>query len=112
MTQPNIVSEEAVDIYEVSAALKLMEKRDGELSFRSQKTKEYIDDTKQLTDKKAKELRESIAALEIPRLKSEHVAKIIDISPYSLEDLKQLVGSFNITVKEDNLKQILSELKK
>ena len=112
MTQPNVISEEAVDIYEVKTALKSIEKRDGELSFRSQKTKEYIDDIKQITEKKAKEIREAVIALEIPRLKAEHIAKIIDVNPYSIEDLKQVVSSFNITVKEDNLKQILTVVQK
>jgi len=112
MTNPKIINEEAIDIYQVSSMLKDIEKRDEELSFRAQKTKDYISDSKQMTAKKANDVRKAILNLEIPRLKSEHISKIIDICPVSLADLKQLVSSFNITVKDDNLKLIISELSK
>ncbi|MFT4326967.1 MAG: hypothetical protein ACMXYK_05685 [Candidatus Woesearchaeota archaeon] len=111
MTQPNIISEEAISMYDVLSSLKKMEKEDGELNFRAEKTKEYIQEVKQLTDKKAKEVTEGILALDIPRLRPEHIVKILDVNPVSVEDLKQLIASFNITVKDDNLKKIIEVLK-
>lgn len=110
MTQPTIISEKAVDIYEVKEELKSIEKKEGELSFRSQKTKEYLDDVSQMSDSDAKKAREAIAALDIPRFKEEYVAKIIDVKPTSVADLKQLVQTFGVTVKDDNLKQIVDIL--
>jgi DNA-directed RNA polymerase subunit F len=112
MTQPTIISEKAVDIYEVKEELAAIEKKEGELSFRSQKTKEYLEDVSQMDDAKAKAAREAIAALDIPRFKDEYVAKIIDIKPLSVADLKQLVLTFGVTVKDDNLKQIIDILNK
>jgi DNA-directed RNA polymerase subunit F len=111
MSKPVIVSEEAIDVYEVLKEIKTLEKQ-GDLGFRAQKTKEYIEETKQYADKKAKDAREEIIALDVPRLKKDHVSKIIDIAPVSLEDLKQLVTSFNITVKEEHLKNIFDILSK
>ena len=111
MSQPEIVSEVGIDMYEVLRELKSVEKKYGDLGFRAEKTKEYITDIRQLTDKRAKEVREAIIALEIPRVKDEHIAKIIDILPTSLEDIKNLVSSFNITVKDEYLKKVLDILK-
>lgn len=111
MSQPVVQSEEAIDMYEVLKKLKAIEKRDGTLGFRAEKTKEYITDVKKLTDKRAKEIREAIVALEVPRMKQEHIAKIVDVLPVSLDDLKNLVSAFNITVKDDYLKKILDILK-
>jgi DNA-directed RNA polymerase subunit F len=111
MSQPVVQSEEAIDMYEVLKELKAVEKRDGTLGFRAEKTKEYITDARQLTDKRVKEIREGIVALEVPRMKSEHIAKIIDVMPVSLDDLKNLISSFNITVKDDYLKKMVDILK-
>lgn len=112
MSHPEIISEQAIDMYEVKKVLKAVEKETEELGFRSQKTMEYLGDVAKLTFKDAEELRKGIAALEVPRLKDDHISKIIDALPVDLNDLKQLVGSFNITVKDDYLKQIVELIPK
>lgn len=112
MTQPTIISEKAIDIYEAQEQLAEIETRDGELSFRSQKTKEYLDDISQMDIKAAKAAREAILALEIPRFKDEYVSKILDVKPLSVNDLKQLIIAFGVTVKDDNLKKIIAILNK
>lgn len=104
--KPTLVKETAIDIYQVSEELAKIAERDGEMSFRAQKTQEYFNEVKQMDSKKATEIREAIVALEVPRLKEDHIAKIIDTKPVSVEDLKQLVSSFNITVKDDFVKKI------
>lgn len=112
MTQPTIISEKAIDIYEVKKELKQIEKNEGELSFRSQKTKEYLDDISQMDNKKVKQVRDDIVALDIPRFKDEYISKIIDVKPLNVDDLKQLVSSFGVTVKDDFLKKIVGILQK
>jgi len=111
MTQPDIISEEAIDIYQLKEELNTIEEREGELSFRSQKTKEFVDSISQFESiEKAKEARQAIEDLNIPRFKSEYVSKIIDIKPLTTDDLKQLISVFGISVKEDILKKIISIL--
>lgn len=112
MSHPEIISEEAIDMYEVKKVLKAVEKETEELGFRSQKTVEYLNEVAKLTLKDAEELRKGIANLDIPRLKSDHISKIVDVLPVDLDDLKQLVSSFNITVKDDNLKKIVELIPK
>jgi DNA-directed RNA polymerase subunit F len=108
MSQPTFGNEETLDIYQVKEQLAVIEKRDGELSFRAQKTKEYIEEVEQMELKQANDVRKKMLALEIPRFKPDHIAKIIDMKPISVEDLKQLVSSFNITIKDDNIKEIFA----
>jgi DNA-directed RNA polymerase subunit F len=111
MTQPKLVSEEAISIYEMREIVKEVEKKTPELGFRTQKVKEYVDDVAQFSDKKAKDALKAIIALDVPRLKKDHVVKILDINPVSTEDLKQLISSFNITVKDEYVKKIFDALK-
>ena len=112
MSHPEIISETAIDMYQVKQLLKGIEKENEELGFRSQKTNEYLQEVAKLSLKDAKELRDGISSLDIPRLKEEHIVKIVDILPVNLSDLKQLVSSFNITIKDDNLKKILELIPK
>jgi len=110
MTQPEKLSEKAIDIYQLKEELKAIEARDGELSFRSQKTKEYIDSISQMDIAKAKEVREKIENLNIPRFKDEYISKIIDVKPLTTDDLKQLISTFGVGIKEDFLKEIIKIL--
>ncbi|MGM5483746.1 MAG: hypothetical protein ACQER9_02405 [Nanobdellota archaeon] len=112
MAQPKVIEEKPVDIYQVLSELKKIEKKDEELGFRSMRTKEYIEETKQLSEKKAKEIRDSIVALNIPRMKEEAISKIIDINPVSVQDLKQLINTFNVAIKDEYIKQIFDILNK
>ena len=110
MSQPELKSETPMSIYEVKEELKRIEKEDGELGFRAGRTKEYVETVSQLTQKKAKEVKKKLMDLDIPRFKEEYAVKIIDINPVNAEDLKQLLASLNVTVKDAQQKDILSVL--
>lgn len=112
MTQPKVIKEKPIDIYQVLSELNTIEKKDEELGFRSMRTKEYITDIEQISKEKAKKIREAIVALDIPRMKEEVITKIIDVYPVSVLDLKQLISSFNVAVKDDYVKQIFEILNK
>jgi len=105
-----IVTEKPLSLVELKENLEKIEKRDKELSFRANKTKEYLNS---FAIKKAKEvaaLKKKIEELDIPRLKDRHIAKIIDISPKDMDSLKLLLSGEAITVKEEDFKKILSLL--
>lgn len=103
---PTVISEEALTSYEVKKHLKQIKKRDEELSFRGQKVEEYLKQFTPLTDKASTELKEKLVGLEVPRLKEEHIAKLIDIMPLTEEDIKVVLSSFTVTIKKDDLKRI------
>ena len=60
-----------------------------------------------LIKQKAEELKEKLEKLSIPRLKDEHMIKIIDLMPTNTEVLKVLLQAYTVTVTQENLKKIV-----
>ena len=97
---------------ELAEELKKIKKREGELSFRSNKTEEYLHQFVHLKLKDAKELYKAIEKLKIPRIKDQHIHKLIDILPETEKDVKNVLSAYPITVNKENLKKIASTTKK
>ncbi len=108
MVEINIIKENALTLVEVNEELKKILKRDKELSFRANKTKEYLESFVKRNVKDVEQLKKKIVALDIPRLKDKHIAKIIDIMPKDIDSLKSLFSGEPITLKEEDLKKILN----
>lgn len=111
MVEINVIEEKPLTLVEVNEKLKQILKRDKELSFRGNKTKEYLDSFVQKTMKEVEELKKKIIELDIPRLKDKHIAKIIDIMPEDMDSLKSIFSGEPITLKEEDLKRILGIIK-
>ncbi|MBI4154019.1 hypothetical protein HY501_01665 [Candidatus Woesearchaeota archaeon] len=110
MSNFEVLNEAPMSLAEVLQGLAEIEKRDKELSFRGNRTKEYLGT---LTAKKLKEvqdLRKKIEALNIPRLKDRHIIKMIDVAPQDMDSLKLLISGEAITVKDEDLKKVLELL--
>ncbi|MBU0614474.1 MAG: hypothetical protein KJ601_00095 [Nanoarchaeota archaeon] len=103
-----IISEKPVTMAYVRKELENIKKRDKELSFRSGKTEEYLN---QFADKNSKELQDKLTNLDIPRLKEEHIVKIVDIRPINEKDLKGILSNYPMTITNDNLKKIIQAIK-
>lgn len=106
-----IIAKEPVCMSDVKDELTKIEKRDGELSFRAQRTKEYLDSVKLPSKAKAKEIREAIEKLEIPRLKENHVNKLIDVMPSSEAEIKVILQGYTVTVTNENIGKIAAIFK-
>lgn len=109
---PVIVSEEPLTVYETKKLLAATKKRDEELTIRGAKCEEYVKLNTPLTQKDADALKKAIIGLEIARLKEDYVCKIIDLLPQNVEDIKVVLSSFTVTVKNDDLKRIDDEIAK
>ena len=107
MATLQILNQEPITMSELRAALEKVKKRDGELNFRANKTEEHLNNMPLLKPKEAKELVQKLTALDIPRLKPEHVVKIVDLLPVSLEELKVIISGYSVTVNSDNCKKII-----
>ena len=101
-----MIAEQPLMMAELKEELKNIKKRDEELNFRAEKTQEYLDQFTVLKEKEAKDLFKTIEALDIPRMKPEHIVKIIDIMPTSADEVKSVLQGYTITVSKDNLKRI------
>jgi len=107
MTKPQLLEKRPVSLSEVKDILKKIHKRDGELNFRGGKTEDYVNEIASLNLKTAKECMKKIESLEIPRLKPEHLIKIVDTLPETPEHLKIILNGYNVTINKDNLKRII-----
>ncbi len=111
MSEIEIVNEEPITLSETASILEKIKKRDKDVNERGIKTVEYIAKITKKTEKEVKEIREKINKAEIPRLKSKHIVKIIDIMPKDIDSLKTLFTSEPITLKQEELNKVLECLK-
>jgi DNA-directed RNA polymerase subunit F len=109
MSTPNILKETPMCMAEVKAEIDKIKKRDKELSFRTNRTDEYL---QQFVNKDSVKLAEGLRKLKIPRLKDEHIAKIADLMPKSADDLKSVLQGYTVTITKDNMNKIVDEVKK
>ncbi len=100
-----IVNQTPISLAHMKLELENVKTRDTELSFRSTKTDEFLQSLS-LDVVKSDELVKKIETLEIPRLKLEHIIKIADLMPTTVEELKVIFQAYTITVSQDNLKKI------
>ncbi len=112
MSDDKVLSEEPMTMAEVKAELSKIKKRDGELNFRAGKCEDYLNQAVSLSASKASELKAIIEKLAIPRLKPEHVTKVVDILPTTLEDVKVLFQGYTLNVSQDNMKKIADAVAK
>ena len=105
MPDTNILSEKPIDINELRKELERIKSRDKELNFRAARTEEYLQHFASL--KNSDKLFKEIDALKVPRLRDQHIAKIFDILPTTVEDIKSIIKAYPITVTNDNLKKIV-----
>jgi DNA-directed RNA polymerase subunit F len=105
--KPQIISESPISVTELKEELVRVKARDGELNFRASKTEEYLNLVVKLTDKETKELYKKIEELNIPRMKPEHIVKIIDLMPKTVDDIKLFLQGDPITVTQENMKKII-----
>lgn len=110
MTIVEIIKETPITLAEVKSELEKAQKRDGELTFRGNKTLEHVSQCTSLNTKKVKELREKLVAAE-SRLKEQHIVKLIDVLPTSIEDVRLVLQGYTIQIKEDTLKKIVEAIK-
>jgi len=105
-----ILSKKAIGINELRGELEKVKKRDKELNFRATRAEEYLQHFASL--KNWKDLFKKIEALKVPRLKEEHIVKIVDILPKNVEDLKNVLKAYPITINNENLKKIVDTVAK
>ena len=110
MIDAKIISEKPVSFIQVMKELKKTKKE--ELGFRAKKTFEYLNKFIKLNEKQYEEVYKSISELGLPRLKEEHIIKIIDLWPADKEGLKLLFSTDNLSFKTEQLQQVIDVLKK
>jgi DNA-directed RNA polymerase subunit F len=110
MSQPDIITEEAVSLSDVHASLKTIQERDEELSFRAGKTLDHLNHVNPISVEEKDALVEKLTALEVPRLKEHHIAKIIDLKPASVKELAVILSGYTLAVNKDYQEKVIEAL--
>ncbi len=105
-----IIKEEPITLSELKVELETIKKHEKELNFRSNKTLEFLNKFVSLDREKVEELKKKIAAIKIPRLKDQHIVKIVDLMPKTVSDLKVLLQGYSMSITNENLKKIIDTL--
>ena len=103
-----ILNEIPVSMAQLKEELERIKKRDKELNFRAAKTEDYLNQV--VSIKNSEELFKKLNALNVPRLKEQHVHKIIDVLPTTVDDLKVVLQGYTLTVNNANLKKIVETI--
>jgi DNA-directed RNA polymerase subunit F len=111
MSKPETIEKTPMSLTEVKQQLKTIKKRDGELGFRANKTEEYLNQFSTINLKQESELKEKLEKLKIPMLKAEHIIKIIDMLPKSVNELKVIMQGFTINLTNENMTKIINAVK-
>jgi DNA-directed RNA polymerase subunit F len=107
MSTIEVLEKKSINLSELKEELSEIKKRDGELSFRAQKTEEYITELALVKPKQAAELFKEIEKLNVPRLKDVQINKIIDMMPKGIPELKVVLQGYSIPVTNENMKKIV-----
>ena len=71
--------------------------------------KDFIKKFTKLNPKEAKELRKKLEELDLMKLRTEHIVKIIDLMPENQEELNKIFIGVNLN--EDEIQKILETIK-
>lgn len=104
MADIKIISEVPMNLHQLHDELKAIKKRDKELNFRAAKTEDYLSSMVTLKDHDA--LFKKIVSLEIPRLREQHIHKIVELLPTTIQDLKVALQGYTLNISQDNIKKI------
>jgi len=106
MAELDISKETPITMAELKEKLTQI-KKNHELSFRANKTLEYLGNVTKHKPADVEELKKKLQSLDIIRLKDTHIAKIIDLEPTDIDGLKAIFASENVTLRPEDMKRII-----
>lgn len=111
MPTPQFIGEKPLSLVEVQQLLEKIQKRDPELNYASAKVKEYLSSFVPITPEQKETLYKKLKALELIRLKEEHLAKIIDFLPREANELKALLQAYPLSLLKKDQESIVEVVK-
>jgi DNA-directed RNA polymerase subunit F len=110
MSKPELLEKAPMNVVEVKAALERIKAKEPELNFRAQKTDEYAQDFAKISLKDATELMDKLKGLDVPRVREQHLHKLIDIMPISEKHVKIILSAYNVTPTAESCKKIVDTI--
>ena len=112
MTKPQLISETPVGLLTVAHDLEVVQKREKELNFRSEKTNEYTRQFAEIAPKSPERLYTEIEELKIPRLRDVHIHKLIDIMPTTENGVKMILTTYSLAVTKEQIAKLIEVIQK
>lgn len=106
MMKGEVLEENPTTMVDVKLALQSIKKQEKELNFRAQKTLDYLEQAVSMDSTDKEKLVEALQKLEIPRLRDQHINKLVDILPKTQQDVKVTLQGYAITVTKENMDKI------
>jgi len=107
MASPHFLEEKPLSLVDVKHILEKTESRDTQLNHLSGKVKDYLSLFVEFSPKKKEELRQQLVDLQLTRLKEEHMIKIIDFLPRTLNDLKIVLQAYPLSLPKKDQESIV-----
>ena len=111
MVNPQFIEQKSISLLEAKEAIESIEKRDKELNYLSNKTKEYLDQFVTLNKARKTELEKKLQDLNLTRLKDEHIAKICDFLPKTVDELKVVLQAYPLSMPKKDHEEIVKTVK-
>ncbi len=109
MSNYQIISQESISNSE-SLDLINQKAKKLELTYREEKSKEYLKSSSPLSLKNFKAAKKEMEELKIPRLEEHHIIKILDLMPKNGTELRAIVSNSGTVIVDDSVKKILGVL--
>ena len=104
------LTETPICIAEVKEHLTAIKDKEGELNYRAGRAFEYLEQFSKLSVKDAKALMKAITELNVPRLKEQHIVKLVDVLPTTAKDVKTVLQGYAVTVTNENLDKVAAAI--
>ena len=108
--EPKIMTQTPVTLAELKEEITKIKQREKEPSIRITRMEDYLNGFVELTPAQGKELRAALNKLAINRLKDEHICKIVDILPKSVNELKVVMQGYAVSLTNDALNKIVETI--
>jgi len=103
-----ISNSEAFDII----SKKESESENSELTYREEKSLDYLKKFSKLTKENFEKAKEELLALEIPRLEEMHINKILDLMPINGTQIRAIVSTSGTVLVDENITKLIDVLNK
>lgn len=110
MVEIDILEQKPISLVEIKDLLDKVKVDTKELNTRAEKVNNYLNDVVSMDKKKYSAIRETLSKLESQKLRDRLIVKILDIMPEDTETLKSLLTGEAVSLKQEELKQILDIL--
>lgn len=108
MPNPQFIEEKGISLVDVKSIVDKIEKRDTALNYLSTKSKEYVESFVTFSHLQKEELHAKLLGLQLTRLKEEHINKIIDFLPKSVNELKIVLLAYPLSLPKKDQESIVA----